>query len=113
MYYAKLVRLRGEWGFNMIRVTRSRSGSEGRFHVEQFCVPHGEQDTPASDVRYDRGILTFVANGKIETVELHEIDSSLGDKLLEERNWANLTAGLANKSEKTVEWLQKKGLSVP
>lgn len=110
MYFARLVELRGEWGFNLMRVIRQ---DDQMFRVEQFAIPGGEQEVVSPDFKYEKGTLIFVANGRIETVKLHRINEALGDKLLEGSNWDNLQRGLAAKSQKTVDWLVRKGLPVP
>jgi len=108
-YFAKLVLLEGlpeAYGLNMLAFDLRKKT------VEQFAIGSGEQSATFTDFRYSENErrLTFVIGGKIEEFPIYEISEQTFTVMRRPDNWANLQKGLNAKSEKTVEWLKKRGI---
>ena len=103
-----MVRVRGEWGLNLLM-----------FHAEQKIVdqhshPNGGQSGNYTDLLFDRatGKLDFVIDGQIESCDgMREIGEDAANVLIRPDNWERLCHGLSIKSERTLEWLKKKGVA--
>jgi hypothetical protein len=108
-YFAKLVGLEGfpeAYGLNMLVFDLRKK------IVEQFAIGSGEQSASFTDFRYSESErrLTFVIGGKIEEFPIYEISEQTFTVMRRPDNWAALQKGLGAKSEKTVEWLKKRGI---
>lgn len=104
-FFAKLITDGGEWGLNLLEF-------EGPT-ITQRVTCRGEQNAIFTDLRYNRvtAILSFKIGGEVESFRMHEIDEALGRKLIEPHNWRALQQGLKLKSQKTIDWLAKKGIT--
>lgn len=105
-YFVIVVTYEGNLAINLL-VFR-----EARKVIEQFSTT-GEYDAPCNGVNFDpeTGRLGFIAEGESHCVrDLREIDQALAESLIRSPNWDNLMIGLGNRSERTLEWLGKKGI---
>ena len=108
-YFAKLVKLEGfpeAYGLNML-VFDARKKT-----VEQFAIGSGEQSATFTDFRYreNEKRLTFVVGGKIEEFPIYEISEQVFTVMRRPDNWEALQKGLSARSQKTVDWLAKRGI---
>lgn len=104
--FAKLTSLPKSWGMNILVFDMVA------WTVEQITTGHGGQSGKFSDLRYEeaRNTLTFVVNGKIEEMPIHEISEKTFETMQRPDNWKNLCHGLSIKSPKTLAWLNKRGI---
>ena len=106
--FVKLVVYHGEWGINLLMFHEEQKS------VEQHCYPSGCQAADYTDLRYDRRsrTLDFVIGGEIETCDdMRPISEQTANVLIRPDNWERLCHGLSIKSERTLEWLRKKGVA--
>lgn len=104
--FAKLIKVRDAWGLNILVFDLTEKT------VEQIVTPQGGQTGQFTDLRYeeDRSRLTFVVNGKIEEMPIHEISEKTFETMRRSDNWKNLCHGLNIKSQKTLDWLTGRGI---
>lgn len=103
--FAKLVEWNAGWGINIIVFdTASRT-------VEQI-TPSGGQDAPYTDMRYAQSEkrLTFVIHQEIVEMPIYEISEDTLEVMLRTENWKKLCHGLSIRSQKTRDWLEKRGI---
>lgn len=72
----------------------------------------GKQEAFYERMSYANGVLNFkIQENKLEQIDsMTEISDRLGRTISLESNWDNLLTGLRNKSPKTLNWLQRKGI---
>lgn len=94
-----------QWGMNLIHF------EDGQ--VIQSCIGKCGQEAVIQDFDYNDGVLTFVVEGghSVE-MEINEIDPSVGRNLLKPHNWEALGKGLGMQSEKTMNYLRKRGIEL-
>ena len=110
-YFCKVVDLPLEdsWGFNMFYF--------GDGKVFQRAIGSGSQEAPVTSSAYSPGrhtlaFTTYTTDDAVEISDIYEISADLAEKLLEDKNWASLSHGFKIKSEKTLDWLEKRGVQV-
>lgn len=104
-FFIELVIHKGEYTVNLFEF-------DG-YNVTQRTTLRGEQSAVCSSINYDKATrkLTFFARGaQNQFADMTEVSEDLGLKIIEDKNWTNLSYGLSIKSERTLSWLKSKGV---
>lgn len=82
--------------------------------LTQTDTAGGTQSACFTDFDYHPGTqrLRFYVNGKLEDLRMPEISHETWTLLEKPRNWEALAKGLANSSNKTLDWLKRHGVDV-
>jgi hypothetical protein len=109
-YFAKIVKVTGYgggYGLNILKFNLRE------MTIEQITLNGpGGQEGKFTDFKYEeaRERLTFVVEGKIVEFPIYEFSEETFNTMRRADNWKNLAHGLKIKSEKTLEWLKKRGI---
>jgi hypothetical protein len=100
----------GSWTVNFIvfkdgTVTQHGAGPGGNRDMQEAQCSFLDFDPRHRVLRFRPGSMESE-----ERLEMGEIRPEVGHKILEDHNWANLLKGLANKSQRTLQWLEARNI---